>query len=375
MVTTSFDKPKVYQLVDSLSLGGTERMSVNIANSLAEMGIESGLVVTRESGGLEQYLNPSVKKKIYKKKGKLDLFTFYKILKFLKSVNPEVLHAHQTSILWAVLLKKFLPNTKLIWHDHFGMSEQLDQYPRKEMDWLISSIDSIVTVNKKIEKYWKKRFSEKKNAVFYIENFSGKLISVPTRKLEAEFKILNIANFRRQKDQITLLRALGGLKNKIGKFKVYFLGEFVEKDWLAEVRDEINKLGLEDSTEIVGPVDNITPFIEMAHIGILSSESEGLPVALLEYGMGALPTVATEVGQCADVLGNGSFGEIVSPKSPEELQEAILKVFNNYPIAVEKAFRLQKHTEENYGATNFMKKYLPIALPGFKIKSSSPQPV
>ncbi|WP_373399182.1 hypothetical protein V8V91_05405 [Algoriphagus halophilus] len=50
MRTTSSNKPKIFQLVDSLSMGGTERMSVNIANGLTEIGVESGLIVTRESG-------------------------------------------------------------------------------------------------------------------------------------------------------------------------------------------------------------------------------------------------------------------------------------------------------------------------------------
>lgn len=366
MGSKSLGKPKIFQLVDSLSMGGTERMSVNIANSLHDNGIESGLVVTRESGGLEEYLKPSVKKKIFNKKGKFDIFTFLKILTFFRSESPDVLHAHQTSIFWAVLLKKFLPNTKLIWHDHFGMSEQLDLYPRKEMDWLLSSVDAIITVNEKIELYWKKRYPTLKNSIYFLENFSGKLKNVPSRKKATPFKIINIANFREQKDQITLLRSLVGLEEKIGEFKVYFLGEFVEKDWLKKVEKEIIKLGLQEHVEIVGPVINIAPYIEMAHIGVLSSESEGLPVALLEYGMGALPTIATNVGQCGDVLGHGQLGELIPSKSPDELHQAILNIFSNYDQSVDRALLFQKSTELNYGSVNFLKKYLPIALPGFK---------
>lgn len=367
-------KPKIVQLVDSLSMGGTERMSVNIANSLTEIGIESGLIVTRESGGLEEYLNPAVKKRIFNKRGKFDVFTFFKILKHLRSESPQVLHAHQTSIFWAVLLKKFLPKTRLVWHDHFGMSEQLDQYPRKEMDWLISSIDVVVTVNEKIEAYWKNRFPVMKDSIYFIENFSGKWNINPKREIDSVFKMINIANFREQKDQITLIRSLKGLKEKIGDYKVYFLGEFVEKSWFKKVEKEIVDQGLQETTEIVGPVVNVTPYIEMAHVGILSSESEGLPVALLEYGMGALPTIATNVGQCADVLGQGQFGELIPVKSPEALHQAILNIFNNYSKAIEKGYLFQKQTEENYGSVNFFKKYLPIALPDFIVKKAYPQP-
>ncbi|MEN2281251.1 glycosyltransferase [Algoriphagus sp. SE2] len=373
MSINSSNKPKIFQLVDSLSMGGTERMSVNIANGLTEIGVESGLIVTRESGGLEEYLFPSVKKFIFNKKGKLDVFTFFRILSLLKKEAPDVLHVHQTSIFWGALLKKFLPKTKLIWHDHFGMSEQLDQHPRKEMDYLISSVDLIISVNEKIESYWKLRFPRMSGSTYFIENFSGKLKAVPKRKLDGRFKIINIANFRRQKDQITLIRSLTGLKEKIGDFKVYLLGEFVEKDWLTQVKEEIEALGLQEQIEIVGPVVNVTPYIEMAHLGILSSESEGLPVALLEYGMGALPTIATNVGQCADVLENGLYGELIPSKSPEKLHESILTIFNNYPKALQRGYQFQKQTEANFGPLNFFKKYLPIALPDFEPQVVNPQ--
>lgn len=367
--------PKIIQLVDSLSMGGTERMSVNIANYLAEFAVESGLIITRESGGLEQYLKPSVKKKLYKKKGKLDLITFFRIVAFLRKEAPDVLHAHQTSIFWAVLLKKFLPDTKLIWHDHFGMSEQIDHYPRKEMDFFKSSIDGIITVNEKIKSYWQKRFPTMRDNIYYIENFSGSISEGLSRKKSDQFRLINIANFRKQKDQLTLLRSLVGLKEKIGDFKVYFLGEFVEKDWTELIQKEIVSLGLEEQAEIVGPVHNIAPYIEMAHVGVLSSESEGLPVSLLEYGMGALPTIATNVGQCGDVLGQGKFGELIPAKSPGMLHQAILKIFADYPHATLQGHQFKKHVEVNYGYLNFFSKYLPIALPQMKREEKSSIPV
>ncbi|SFT40373.1 Glycosyltransferase involved in cell wall bisynthesis [Algoriphagus locisalis] len=375
MAKESRHMPKIIQLVDSLSMGGTERMSVNIANYLLDFGVESGLIITRESGGLEQYLKSSVKKRLFSKKGKLDLITFYRIVVLLRTEAPDVLHAHQTSIFWAVLLKFFLPRTKLIWHDHFGMSEKIDQYPRKEMNLLIGSIDVIITVNEKIKSYWQNRFPSMRDKVYYIENFSGNISEELTRKKKDQFRIINIANFRKQKDQLTLLRALVGLKEKIGDFKAYFLGEYVEIDWKEKIQSEIIRLGLEEQVQIVGPVNNVAPYIEMAHIGILSSESEGLPVALLEYGMGALPTIATDVGQCGDVLGHGQFGELVPAKSPEKLHQAILKICADYPQAALQGQQFKKHVEVNYGYLNFFNKYLPIALPELKREKISSIPV
>jgi len=138
---------KVVQIVDSLNMGGIERMSVNMANPFPDYGIESYLLVTRKIGGLETFVNGNVKIKIFNKKSFFDIFSFFKILSHLKVVKPDILHAHQSSIFWAFLLKYFLPRTKLIWHDHFGQSEMLGTYPRKEMNWMMPSIDAVITVN------------------------------------------------------------------------------------------------------------------------------------------------------------------------------------------------------------------------------------
>lgn len=42
---------KVLQLIDSLSVGGAERVAVNLANGLAEAGVQSYLCATRQEGG------------------------------------------------------------------------------------------------------------------------------------------------------------------------------------------------------------------------------------------------------------------------------------------------------------------------------------
>lgn len=351
---------KIVQLVDSLDLGGTERMSVNIANSLPDFGYESHLLVTRRLGGLASFVQPKVNLKAFNKKSKLDFLAFFHLLQHLRKINPAILHVHQTSIFWAILLKPFLSQTKLIWHDHFGQSEMLEVYPRKEMNWMMPSIDAVITVNDLINKYWKERFPSRADSIFYLANFPEFIEIKRKPSLGGTLSIINIANIRRQKDQLTLLDALAIIKQKGHSFKAALIGEFVEQDWLELIKNRIVDLSLEDEVQIVGPVTQLVPFLESAHIGVLSSESEGLPVALLEYGMAALPTVATQVGQCDQVLGYGKFGWVVPPKSPTKLASAIEEVILDPTKAETKGLALKAHIRKNYGPENFMGVYREI---------------
>ena len=150
------------------------------------------------------------------------------------------------------------------------------------------------------------------------------------------------------------------VKQKGYQFKASLIGEYVELDWLELIKKRIIDLGLENEIQLMGPVTELVPYLETAHIGVLSSESEGLPVALLEYGMAALPTIATQVGQCDQVLGYGKYGWVVTPKSPLQLASAIEEVILDPTKARSKGEELKAHIRKNYGPENFMSGYKEI---------------
>ena len=58
----------------------------------------------------------------------------------------------------------------------------------------------------------------------------------------------------------------------------------------------------------------------------IPSESEGLPFVILEAMASGLPVVATRVGQIPEIIGDNERGVLVSPRSPEELAQAIADV-------------------------------------------------
>ena len=51
---------RILQIIDSLNVGGAEKMAVNYANSLAKIEEFSGIVVTRKEGVLKSQINENV---------------------------------------------------------------------------------------------------------------------------------------------------------------------------------------------------------------------------------------------------------------------------------------------------------------------------
>jgi glycosyltransferase involved in cell wall biosynthesis len=69
--------------------------------------------------------------------------------------------------------------------------------------------------------------------------------------------------------------------------------------------------------------------LRSSEIGVLSSYSEGLPVSLLEYGATGIAAVATNVGQCREVLADGDAGIVVPAGSPGELAKGLLRLLRH----------------------------------------------
>lgn len=347
---------KILQLIDSLSIGGAERMGVNIANVSAQNGIESYLVASRKGGPLQQFLLPAVNYYCIDKKNGFDISAFYRLIKLVKKIRPDVIHAHSTSVYWAIGIKLFINNIKVAWHDHYGLSDSLKDSDRFWLKFLSRWINGVIVVNNVLEAWGKKHLHTPSHNIIYLKNFPFLALVNPPLKTSKTI-LLNLANFRPQKDQLSLVEAVNIVKQSGIDFELWLAGEFVNSQWVLAVKSRIKSLDLSKEVKILGPVENPAGVLSKATIGILSSQSEGLPVALLEYGLAGLPVICTDTGQCKEVLGNGQYGVVIPPGDPKSLAEAIIRLIADSKEATKMALAFNKHVVEEYGAEKFFAGY------------------
>ena len=93
-----------------------------------------------------------------------------------------------------------------------------------------------------------------------------------------KLKILNIGRFTEQKDQLTFLKSLNNLKNKID-FEACIIGRGVLKK---KLQNYISQNNLGYFVKIIDFVKNPYPLIKQSNLFILTSKFEGLPNVLLE---------------------------------------------------------------------------------------------
>src|SRR5262249_26337320 len=112
---------------------------------------------------------------------------------------------------------------------------------------------------------------------------------------------------------------------------------------------EAGRPGLCGHVTCLGQRTDVPAILRGCDVGVLSSASEGLPLALIEYGLCRLPAVATRVGQCPDVLDDGRAGLLVPPGSPGPLADAILDLLGSAERRASFAARLARRVRTVYG--------------------------
>ncbi len=333
-------------------------MVVNISNVLVEEGHKVLLVVSRKNGILIEQVAPNVNVEVLNKKSFWDLHTFWKILKIVFHFRPDVIHSHSSSIYWSVLIKILLNfKFKLIYHEHNGNRSSISML--KNLPLVFSSIlfNSVIVVNENLYQWSRCNLIVKKDKIYFINNFPllKKISKISSKKIT----ILSLANLRPVKDQFNLIKALSILVYEYGfkNVELILAGKAYNDLFQHNLKAEILNLNIANYVTIYGQVNKIEEMLGRSDIGVLSSVYEGLPVSLLEYGLGGLPVVVTDVGQCSEVIGNGKYGIVVPPKNPQLLAQAISRLILNLDASKELGLQFKKHVINEYGPKKFLRSY------------------
>ncbi|WP_397362236.1 glycosyltransferase [Olleya sp. R77988] len=315
---------RVLQLIDSLEAGGAERVAVNFANALVSDVEGSFLCATRAEGLLISSINKEVGYLFLNKKKKIDIKAIKQLFRFVKQNQITIIHAHSTSYFLATIIKVLKPRIKLVWHDHYGKSEFLKQRPKRILKFCSKFFNHIFSVNTKLEIWAKDELKVK--SVSYLPNFAVKNDTTSITKLKGDVgkRIVCLANLRPQKDHLNLLNAFKEVSCVHKDWTLHLVGQDFKDDYSNTIFNFIKENKLEQNVFLYGSCPDTSAILEQCTIGVLSSKSEGLPLALLEYGLVGLPTIATNVGDCNLVISNEDEGQLIASENSNTLKMAIL---------------------------------------------------
>ena len=135
-----------------------------------------------------------------------------------------------------------------------------------------------------------------------------------------------VANFRPVKDLHLFLRAAKVISSAVPQAAFLLVGQGELKPKLQALADA---LGIAERVFFSAPDVAVPDYLARMSVACLSSESEGLPNAILEYMAAGLPVVSTYVGGISELVRDGFSGFLVRERTPDAFAEPVIQLLQN----------------------------------------------
>lgn len=342
---------KILVLHGHLSMGGEERVLLNVLRNLVELNYDVDLLITwnhKENNLFENEIPKKVnyeflfdsyngKNKLIKEIYRIKAKTTYlkKIEKKIKKEKYDIVIDYSSNLLKYNNFDIKIPVFAWI---HFSLTfgekltlEKTKKYKKQYKKY--SKIFAITRVMKE-EFINKVEIDEKKVELVY-NPIDLKLIQKKAENVEKKYEnylkqdyFLQVSRLTQQKQPEHLVDIYYKLKQAGIKEKLYFIGDGEKKEI---IKQKIKEYNLEDDIILLGQIENPYPFFKNAKLFVHTAKYEGLPTVLLESLALGTPVVSYDCPTGPrDILGkNKEYGELISLNDKDMFVEKVLELMNS----------------------------------------------
>ncbi len=356
---------KVCHIISGDLWAGAEVQVFNTLSSLSRMNGIDLICVLFNDGILRGKIGElNIKTEVLDENRFNSLSILFRLKKILLDFNPDLIHVHKVKEhflgrLVSHLYLKGVPVVRTVHGDpkilgYFSLFKYLRSGFVVTIDkYLIrNSSDAVIAVSKELEKIIKGRSAKGKvfqiNNAVEIKSYDMNGNSVEIRKkygASDRFWIGTAARLVKIKNIPMLIEAGKHLAELDIPFKISIFGNGPLRGHL---QDLIKKNALNGKVVLEGFEQNILPIIKSMDVFVLTSNHEGLPMALLEAMLVKTPLVCTAVGGMGEVIEDGVNGMLVPPSNSNKLAESLVRIYEDRDLAGKFAENGRKVIEEKY---------------------------
>lgn len=318
----------VTEVLFSFELGGSERLGADIARHMSERGVHASVCSTHGGlGPIAGLLEASGIECEALQGGAFGRFGRpFRLLRHLRRHRTSVLHVHHFNMLSVVYhVARLAGVERIVVTEHSDHQVRKDERTVRATSRLGKKVDLITAVHRDLADYLSSIIPAPKEPIRIIPNavdtdrFAPTGASATGLRAPEAFVVGLIGRLHADKDPLNLLSALRLARQDVSpKLHVWIVGE-------GELRGAMEQYvathGLVECVRFLGPRDDIPDLMRAMDAYVVSSATEGLPIALLEAMSSGLPVVATNVGGIPAALGDA--GILVPPQNPQELASAL----------------------------------------------------
>jgi len=322
-------------LVLSLEIGGLENLVWQMTERAPEFGLRTDVAVMDNPGFFGRHFERAgIEVFTAGRKGGLDLLAVLRLAKFCRRRGVRLVHSHSGCMLYAALLGWTLPYLKIVHTDH----------GRHHPDWpvvcaeervAIRRINRLVSVSHTLAAYLKKvvRLPADMDVLWNGVNLQTFGPPTPEQRADARRRwqfpadarvVGTVGRMSPVKNFPLLLRTFARLAPADPKLRLLMVGEGDQRPGLMALASE---LGIAERTCFPGLATGreLARGLWAMDVFANSSDSEAMPVTVLEALASGLPCVATAVGDLPQIAAVCPSVLPVPPRREDLLADAITR--------------------------------------------------
>jgi len=345
---------KILHIIESLEFGGAEKVVVHLANKLCDK-YNIMICVTKRSGELCEQLDSGIKVICLNGKEGNDLSVPLKLYNIIRDNNINIIHTHDWGIYLEAAAAIMLNRKCIMVHTVHGSympysSSMVARFKLKFRHFLekISAlrVSKFVAVSESIKDYIQNDIHISCKKIITIHNgIEGHKTRSFYNVSLSPLKLITVGRLASVKRHKVMIDAVKLAINAGTEATLTIVGDGPEYDDLV---DYVQKSDLDDNVKFTGFRTDINVLLADHHVFILSSDYEGISIALLEAMSSGLPCISTDVGGISDTVIDQKTGILVENGDSDNMAKAITQLATN-PSSVE----LMGENAYNYFIENF----------------------
>lgn len=320
---------KILIVLPQLRTGGGQKLALEEAIGLSGMGADVTILslYPREDTVFTKLAEDAGIPLIFlEKQAKKSLKLFGQVKRVVKALAPDVIHTHLLALPY--VLPAARASRARCYHtvhnvaerEAAGMMRRFEKWAYRHCRFTPVAISPYC--QKTISDLY--RIPEEKIPIVVngIDTARFALKKPYGERPRSPFTIVSTGRMEEQKRQELMLSAFEKFHRQFPDSRLILLGDGPLRP---QLEAQVEALGLSDAVELSGIVSNVETYLNDAHLFLLTSDFEGLPLSVLEAMSCGLPVVATRAGGTVDVL-SPKVGILTDVGDLDALTQALCKL-------------------------------------------------
>ena len=301
--------------------GGTELRMASIISGLGETFAHTIVPLNGQRGAADRITRSIAVDFLHAPAGRGDLLYPLKLRRLISSVQPDLLLTYNWGAIDAVLGCMIAPPCSIV-HNECGFGPDEAAHLKRRRIWTrriaLRQVFRTIVVSRLLQRVARTHFRLSQDKVRFIQTGVDTERFTPGRNdelrqrwgLDADAVVFGFAGGLRGEKNLQLLLTAFREAMLHDHAHLVLAGDGPDRTELEQLTAQ---LGLASRVSFHGHASDIAEVMRAFDVFVMSSRTEQTPNALLEAMASGLPVIATDVGDCAALVGSAGAAFVVAP--------------------------------------------------------------